>query len=182
MLLANLSNEIPFPLQPVYSPSVLIEMMRPDGSSTIPVLNGDSLSADLAHELMGIQVKMILRFLNCVVLLLVLWAIPNNWSAFSVVLQGIVVAWCFLGICLQYITGCVRRDEWFVYVGPHAYSKLSSTILTFYCSSISPSGRTEKITSIEVEDLIFHLTSKKIGPVFLVLWCFSRHSFLLYPN
>jgi protein SMG9 len=78
MLLANLSNEIPFPLQPVYSPSVLIEMMRPDGSSTIPVLNGDSLSADLAHELMGIQVKMILRFLNCVVLLLVLWAIPNN--------------------------------------------------------------------------------------------------------
>lgn len=42
--------------QPVFSPSVLAEMMRPDGSSTIPVLNGESLSAELAHEIMGIQV------------------------------------------------------------------------------------------------------------------------------
>lgn len=48
----------PFHCQPVYSPSVLAEMMRPDGSSTIPVLNAESLSAELAHELMGIQVIM----------------------------------------------------------------------------------------------------------------------------
>lgn len=30
--------------------------MRPDGSSSISVLNGEPLSAELAHELMGIQV------------------------------------------------------------------------------------------------------------------------------
>lgn len=42
--------------QPVFSPSVLAEMMRPDGSSTIPVLSGESLSAELAHEVMSIQV------------------------------------------------------------------------------------------------------------------------------
>lgn len=41
--------------QPIFSPSVLIDMMRPDGSSAISVLNGESLSADLAHELLGIQ-------------------------------------------------------------------------------------------------------------------------------
>jgi len=32
-------------------------MTRPDGSSTISLLNGESLSAELAHELMGIQVN-----------------------------------------------------------------------------------------------------------------------------
>lgn len=67
-----------FALQPVYSPSLLIDMMRPDGSSTIPVLNGDPLSADLAHELMGIQVKTILQLLNLVALLLIHWVVPNN--------------------------------------------------------------------------------------------------------
>lgn len=43
-------------LQPVFSSSVLAEMMRPDGSSTISVLSGENLSAELAHELMAIQV------------------------------------------------------------------------------------------------------------------------------
>ncbi|KAK3128252.1 hypothetical protein QOZ80_6BG0458950 [Eleusine coracana subsp. coracana] len=53
----RISNErvILLDTQPVYSPSVLIDMMRADGSSIIPVLNGDPLSAELAHELMGIQ-------------------------------------------------------------------------------------------------------------------------------
>lgn len=41
--------------QPVFSPSVLAEMIRPDGSSTIPVISGESLSAELAHELMTVQ-------------------------------------------------------------------------------------------------------------------------------
>lgn len=41
--------------QPVFSPSVLAEMIRPDGSSTISVLSGETLSAELAHELMCIQ-------------------------------------------------------------------------------------------------------------------------------
>ncbi|KAF8379006.1 hypothetical protein HHK36_028433 [Tetracentron sinense] len=45
--------------QPIFSPSVLAETMRPDGSSTISVLTGESLSADLAHELMGIQVDLL---------------------------------------------------------------------------------------------------------------------------
>lgn len=43
-------------MQPVLASSVLAEMMRPDGSSTVPVLGGESLSAELAHELMNIQV------------------------------------------------------------------------------------------------------------------------------
>ncbi|XP_073012071.1 uncharacterized protein [Typha latifolia] len=56
--------------QPVFSPSVLIDMMRPDGSSTIPVLNGENLSADLAHELMGIQLGVFLASI-CNILLVV---------------------------------------------------------------------------------------------------------------
>ena len=44
-------------MQPGFSPSVLAEIMRPDGSSTISVLSGESLSAELAHELMSIQVN-----------------------------------------------------------------------------------------------------------------------------
>ncbi|XP_058085762.1 uncharacterized protein LOC131233166 isoform X2 [Magnolia sinica] len=45
--------------QPLFSPSILAEMIRPDGSSSVSVLNGESLSADLAHELMGIQVDLL---------------------------------------------------------------------------------------------------------------------------
>ncbi|KAF7148573.1 hypothetical protein RHSIM_Rhsim03G0221300 [Rhododendron simsii] len=45
--------------QPVFSPSVLAEIIRPDGTSTISVLSGDSLSAELAHELMSIQVDLL---------------------------------------------------------------------------------------------------------------------------
>lgn len=41
--------------QPVFSPSVLAEMIRPDGSSTLSVISGESLSAELAHEVMSIQ-------------------------------------------------------------------------------------------------------------------------------
>lgn len=43
-------------MQPVFSPSVLAEMIRPDGSSTVPVISGEILSAELAHEMMSIQV------------------------------------------------------------------------------------------------------------------------------
>ena len=39
------------------SASVLAEMMRPDGYSTISVISGESLSAELAHEIMSIQVN-----------------------------------------------------------------------------------------------------------------------------
>ncbi|KAK9272280.1 hypothetical protein L1049_002651 [Liquidambar formosana] len=56
--------------QPVFSPSVLAEMMRPDGSSTISVLSGESLSAELAHELMGIQLGVLLASI-CHILLVV---------------------------------------------------------------------------------------------------------------
>ncbi|KAK9266740.1 hypothetical protein L1049_012539 [Liquidambar formosana] len=57
-------------MQPVFSPSVLAEMMRPDGSSTISVLSGESLSAELAHELMGIQLGVLLASI-CHILLVV---------------------------------------------------------------------------------------------------------------
>ncbi|KAJ9185583.1 hypothetical protein P3X46_005195 [Hevea brasiliensis] len=56
--------------QPVFSPSVLAEMMRPDGSSTISVLSGENLSAELAHELMAIQLGVLLASI-CHILLLV---------------------------------------------------------------------------------------------------------------
>ncbi|KAG5232998.1 protein SMG [Salix suchowensis] len=45
--------------QPVFSPSVLAEMMRPDGSSTISVLSGENLSTEFAHELTAIQVDLL---------------------------------------------------------------------------------------------------------------------------
>jgi protein SMG9 len=44
-------------VQPVFSPSVLSDIMRPDGSSSISVVGGDLMSAELAHELMGLQVS-----------------------------------------------------------------------------------------------------------------------------
>ncbi|KAI5435840.1 hypothetical protein KIW84_022318 [Lathyrus oleraceus] len=47
--------------QPVFSASVLVEMMEPDGSSTISVMSGEgeSLSAQLAHEVMAIQADLL---------------------------------------------------------------------------------------------------------------------------
>jgi len=54
----------------VFSPSVLAEITRPDGSSTVPVLSGETLPSELAYELMNIQVSIneelynILLFLN----------------------------------------------------------------------------------------------------------------------
>ncbi|KAK7253128.1 hypothetical protein RIF29_37580 [Crotalaria pallida] len=56
--------------QPVFSASVLAEMMRPDGSSTISVISGESMSAELAHELMGIQLAVLLASI-CHILLVV---------------------------------------------------------------------------------------------------------------
>lgn len=43
-------------MQYVYSPSILAEMIIPDGSSIISVLGGEPLPVELAHELMDIQV------------------------------------------------------------------------------------------------------------------------------
>ncbi|KAK7405968.1 hypothetical protein VNO78_07580 [Psophocarpus tetragonolobus] len=54
--------------QPVFSASVLSEMMRPDGSSTISVLSGETLSAELAHELMCIQLAVLLASICHIVL------------------------------------------------------------------------------------------------------------------
>ncbi|XAR71539.1 hypothetical protein NMG60_11017870 [Bertholletia excelsa] len=56
--------------QPVFSPSVLAEMIRPDGSSTISVLSGESLSAELAHELMSIQLGVLLLSICHVILVI----------------------------------------------------------------------------------------------------------------
>ncbi|KAI9094803.1 hypothetical protein K1719_026609 [Acacia pycnantha] len=46
--------------QPVFSASVLAEMMKPDSSSTVSVLSGESLSAEMAHKIMGIQLAVLL--------------------------------------------------------------------------------------------------------------------------
>ncbi|KAL6132352.1 hypothetical protein ACLB2K_070723 [Fragaria x ananassa] len=72
--------------QPVFSPSVLAEMMRPDGSSTIPVLNGESLSAELAHEIMGIQLGVLLTSI-CHILLVISEGVHdhNMWHLMSTV-------------------------------------------------------------------------------------------------
>lgn len=42
--------------QPIFSSSILAEMMKSDGSSSIPIVDGDYVPAVLAHEIMGIQV------------------------------------------------------------------------------------------------------------------------------
>lgn len=63
--------------QPVYSPSVLAEMTRPDGSSTIPILGGESLPAELAHELMSIQLGVLLTSI-CHIVLVVSEGVHDN--------------------------------------------------------------------------------------------------------
>ncbi|XP_061997315.1 uncharacterized protein LOC133715026 [Rosa rugosa] len=72
--------------QPVFSPSVLAEMMRPDGSSTIPVLNAESLSAELAHEIMGIQLGVLLTSI-CHIILVISEGVHdhNMWHLMSTV-------------------------------------------------------------------------------------------------
>ncbi|PNY09211.1 protein SMG9-like [Trifolium pratense] len=74
--------------QPVFSASVLSEMMRPDGSSTISVLSRESLSAELAHELMGIQLAVFLASV-CHILLVVSEGVDDDsmWHLMSTLLQ-----------------------------------------------------------------------------------------------
>lgn len=43
-------------VQPLFSSSVLFDLMRPDGSSAISVMGGETMTAELAHEIMGLQV------------------------------------------------------------------------------------------------------------------------------
>ncbi|KAL1822358.1 hypothetical protein ACET3Z_009136 [Daucus carota] len=84
----RISNEriILLDTQPVYSPSVLAEMIRPDGSSTISVLGGESLSAELAHELMGIQLGVFLTSI-CHIVVVVSDGLHdmNMWNLMSTV-------------------------------------------------------------------------------------------------
>ncbi|XP_050386367.1 uncharacterized protein LOC126802728 isoform X2 [Argentina anserina] len=72
--------------QPVFSPSVLAEMIRPDGSSTIPVLNAEALSAELAHEIMGIQLGVLLTSI-CHIFLVISEGVHdhNMWHLISTV-------------------------------------------------------------------------------------------------
>ncbi|KAB2011207.1 hypothetical protein ERO13_D09G004200v2 [Gossypium hirsutum] len=63
--------------QSVFSPSVLSEIMRPDGSSTVSVLSGESLSAELAHEIMNIQLGVLLASI-CHILLVVSEGVHDN--------------------------------------------------------------------------------------------------------
>ncbi|KAL5823393.1 hypothetical protein ACOSQ4_021293 [Xanthoceras sorbifolium] len=72
--------------QPVFSSSILAELMRPDGSSTVSVLTGESLSAELAHQLMGIQLAVLLASI-CHILLVVSEGVhdANMWRLMSTV-------------------------------------------------------------------------------------------------
>ncbi|GMH18465.1 hypothetical protein Nepgr_020306 [Nepenthes gracilis] len=72
--------------QPVFSPSILTEMTRPDGSSAIPVLSGENLSAELAHELMSIQLGVLLASI-CHIILVVSEGVheSNMWHLLSTV-------------------------------------------------------------------------------------------------
>ncbi|KAJ0788297.1 putative P-loop containing nucleoside triphosphate hydrolase, protein SMG9 [Helianthus annuus] len=54
--------------QPVFSPSVFADIIRSDGSSTISVLAAESLPAELAHELMSIQLGVLLTSICHIVL------------------------------------------------------------------------------------------------------------------
>ncbi|CAN4093611.1 unnamed protein product [Withania somnifera] len=54
--------------QPVFSTSVLAEMIRPDSSSTIPIISGESLPAELAHELLSIQLGVLLASICHIIL------------------------------------------------------------------------------------------------------------------
>ncbi|KAJ3672585.1 hypothetical protein LUZ60_007306 [Juncus effusus] len=56
--------------QPVFSASILADMIKPDGSCAIPVLSGEILSPELSHELMTIQMAVFLASV-CNVLLVV---------------------------------------------------------------------------------------------------------------
>ncbi|CAM6094464.1 unnamed protein product [Calypogeia fissa] len=56
--------------QPVFSASVLMDLMRSDGFSNISEHNGDTLPAELAHELIGLQLGVFLSSV-CHVLLVV---------------------------------------------------------------------------------------------------------------
>lgn len=72
--------------QPVFSPSVLAEMIRPDGSSTIPIISGESLSAELAHELLSIQLGVLLASI-CHIILVVSEGVhdASMWQLMSTV-------------------------------------------------------------------------------------------------
>ncbi|GLT29266.1 hypothetical protein SLA2020_041430 [Shorea laevis] len=63
--------------QSVFSPSVLAEMMRPDGSSTVSILSGEPLSAEMAHEIMNIQLGVLLSSI-CHILLVVSEGVHDN--------------------------------------------------------------------------------------------------------
>lgn len=72
--------------QPVFSLSILADIMRPDGSSTIPMLNGEFLSAELALELMGIQLGVFLASI-CHIIVVVSNGVHdiNMWRLMSTV-------------------------------------------------------------------------------------------------
>ncbi|XP_009621075.1 uncharacterized protein [Nicotiana tomentosiformis] len=72
--------------QPVFSPSVLAEMIRPDGSSTVPIISGESLPAELAHELMSIQLGVLLASI-CHIILVVSEGVHDDsmWRLMSTV-------------------------------------------------------------------------------------------------
>lgn len=72
--------------QPVFSASILSEIMKPDGSSAISVITGESLSAELAYELMNIQLGVLLASI-CHIILVVSEGVHDAgmWNLISTV-------------------------------------------------------------------------------------------------
>ncbi|EPS69076.1 hypothetical protein M569_05696, partial [Genlisea aurea] len=73
--------------QPVFSPSVLAEIVRPDGSSTVSVVSSESsLSAELAHEMMSIQLGVLLASI-CHIIIVVSEGVQDTtmWRLMSTV-------------------------------------------------------------------------------------------------
>lgn len=85
------------------SPSVLAEIMRPDGSSTVSVISGESLSAELAHELMSIQVTPKRGLFVCVLEEFTGWI--GIWRGVRVSLhdhmKNAIMAWDFFSLWLM---------------------------------------------------------------------------------
>lgn len=111
-----------FCLQPVFSPSVLAEMTRPDGSSTVPVLVGETLSSELAHELLGIQVSTSRSMFFClnVIVVSVLWF----RGLILVPVVRCLVAFVSMCVVLDFFSSCIT------YVQETNYSKL---LLAGFC-------------------------------------------------
>lgn len=86
-------------MQPLFSASVLVDLMRPDGTSNISVMGGEVMSAELAHEIMGLQVCLVLSsryyFANALASIIANWLECNHLEAMYLLVT--ILTWFGLG-------------------------------------------------------------------------------------